>query len=422
MKSNILVHTLAIATLLLGAWLFVEKTDDAEPDASQKDNQSAKQAITGKPSSNQSSDSSAAPGFLPPLESSTSDTSSQAGTRKTRELNINQTNSVEPQALVNDYILAWRNKDKAAIDRLWAVISQCDKCLLQLVDMIVNKNLEEGMMLELAIKMAALNNDLVLPVFDALIDPAGNKSAAIILAEKLMINGRPELVDKMFDIIFKAQQAGHENFAWQLTWVISKLDNPAGITPILDTISGRAAAGPGYADHVSSIFSKVVGNMEDSENIASLMADYYQSASAEEQQRLWQAVSKHGDTLVMLASTADRNGQHYELQQYANSIAHLPHLDATDALVKLHMNVEYSPDYLGNLLGETVKSNPTIKVLHKLEDYMRDPNVPMESRIFAAEGLLAVKNNRQARYILEKVVNNSQADDPQLQAYIGGRL
>ena len=422
MKSNVLVHGLAIATVLLGVWLFVKTPGDPVSSSRERDGQPTIQQGDSNQSSISLSDHSEAPGFLPPLSSSAGEAQDPVETKTSDTNTASQSEPVNPQALISEYILAWRNKDKAAIDRLWAVISQCDKCLLQLVDMIVNKNLEEGMMLELAIKMAALDTDLVLPVFDALIDPAGNKSAAIILAEKLMMNGRPELVDKMFDIIFKAQQAGHENFAWQLTWVISKLDNPAGITPILDTISGRAAAGPGYADHVSSIFSKVVGNMEDSENIASLMADYYQSASAEEQQRLWQAVSKHGDTLVMLATTADRNGQHYELQQYANAIAKLPHLDATDALVKLHVNMEYSPEYLGNLLGETVKSNPTIKVLHKLEDYMRDPNVPMESRIFAAEGLLAVKNNRQARYILEKVVNNSQSDDPQLQAYIGGRL
>lgn len=421
MKSNVLVHGLAIATVLLGVWLFVKNPDDPVPGSSEQGGQLPAQAGDSTQSSISLSDHSEASGFLPPLSSS-SKTSAQTGTGKTSEIYISQSDSIDAQALVNDYILAWRNKDKAAIDRLWDVISQCDKCLSRLVDMIVNKNLEEGMMLELAIKMAALGTDIVLPVFDTLIDPAGNKSAAIILAEKLMLNGRPELVDKMFDIISKAQQAGHENFAWQLTWVISKLNNPAGITPILDTISGRAAAGPGYADHVASIFSKVVNHMEDSEQIASLMADYYQSASAEEQQRLWEAVGKHGDTLVMLATTADRNGQHYELQQYANAIAKLPHLQAADALVKLHVSTEYSPEYLANLLGETVKSNPTIKVLHKLEDYMRDPNVPMESRIFAAEGLLAVKNNRQARYILEKVVNNSQADDPQLQAYIGGRL
>ncbi|WP_455207758.1 hypothetical protein [Kaarinaea lacus] len=421
MKSNVLIHVIAITTLLFGLWLFVETPEDEA-------------IVTGQPVGSSEIDAAVQKPYaepaVPTASKSESPLSIQPGLGEkpeskpstNKEPLAEQRTAVNPDIVVSDYIMAWRNKDKAAIDSLWETISNCDKCLLQLVDMIVNKNLEEGMMLELAIKMAALDTDLVLPVFDALIDPAGNRSAAVILSEKLMINGRPELVSKIFDIIYKAQQNGHENFAWQLTWVISKLENPAGIQPILDTVSGRIAAGPGYAEHVTNIFGKVVHNIPDSESVADMMASYYQGATAAEQERLWEVVSKHENTLVMLAATAERNGQHYELQRYANAIAQLPNLQAVDGLVKLHINVEYSPDYLGNLLAENVKSNPTIKVLHKLEDYMRNPDVPIDSRIFAAEGLLAVRSNRQARYILEKVINNPQYADPELQAYIGGRL
>jgi len=400
-------------------WLFFSYTDNKLPDRNQQSHQPSIETTTAdSPPSLADADS---PGFLLPLSpQGKSDSATEPQQTKTKSKT--RMRPVDPQLIVNDYILAWRNKDRETLEQLWETIKTCDKCLLQLVDMIVNKNLEEGMMLELAIKMTALDSDLVLPVFDAIIDPMGNKSAAIILAEKMMINGRPELVKKMFDLIYKAHENGYENFAWQLTWVISKLNNHAGIAPILDTVSGRAAAAPGYSKHVSSVFGKVVSQMEDSESVADLISSYYQGASPEEQQRLWEVVSKHGATLVMLASAADRNGQYYEMQQYANAIAKLPHLQAVDSLVKLHIDVDYAPDYLGGLLAETVKSNPTIKVLHKLEDYMRDPDVPFDSRIYAAEGLLAVKNNRQARYILDKVVNNSQYADPQLQAYIGGRL
>lgn len=424
MKSNILVHLFAVFTLLFGVWVFVRSPDDSDRDTSvseQSHTQAPDAKQTSKPplTHTQNSGISASPQLGLGNESAASP---QAETTKSNAKDPDQRNAINPQALIDDYILAWRNQDKAAIDRLWDTISACGKCLAQLVDMIVNKNLEEGMMLELAIKMAALDNDLVLPVFDALIDPSGNRSTAIILSEKMMNNGRPESVGKIFEIIYKAQQNGHENFAWQLTWVISKLENHAGIQPVLDTISGRAASGPGYAEHVSSVFSKVAHNIPEPEAVAGVMASYYQSASALEQQRLWEVVSKHEDTLVTLAANAENNGQHYEVQKYAGAIAKLPDLQAVDGLLKLHINTEYSPEYLGNMLAENVKSNPTIKVLHKLEDYMRDPDVPIDSRIFAAEGLLAVRNNRQARYILEKVINNPQSADPQLQAYIGGRL
>ena len=86
------------------------------------------------------------------------------------------------------------------------------------------------------------------------------------------------------------------------------------------------------------------------------------------------------------------------------------------------MTIPIDPQYMKQMLTGRVVDNPTIKVLHRLEDYMRNPTVKLESRIFAAEGLLAVRQNRQARYILEKVVNNTREPDVELQAYIGGRL
>ena len=423
MRKNIFLHLLAAMTVVFGLWLFF---DD--------DNGSSHSLVESiKPKSQESKASNATLGSaardsnidpeFSPAKNQSKTSSEQAITSKTTssESEFNQVVS-SPEVVIDEYIMAWRNRDKAAVTRLWATISDCEECLKLLVDMIVNKSLEDGMMLELAIKMAALDTNTVLPVFDVMIDPSGNRNTAIILSEKLIKNGRSELVVKIFDVIYKAQQNGYDNFARQLTWVISKLENPAGIEPILDMVVGRVPAAPDYADHVSSVFSKVVHNIPNSESVAEIMASYYQAAGTQEQQRLWEVVSRHEDTLVALATTADLNGQNYEVRKYANAIAGLPNQQAVDGLMKLHISLEYSPDYLAGVLADNVKKNPTIKVLHKLEDYMRNPDVSIESRIFAAEGLLAVRDNRQARYILEKVINNPHYSDPELQAYIGGRL
>ena len=405
-------------TVAFGLWLFFGDANNSSRDS----------VDTIKSQSQDSTDSTAKiqntparvdvdAGFLPEDKQTKFPPPQKTVSKSTAPKSGSEQHVQNPEVIVDDYVMAWRNADKATTTRLWAVISDCEQCLKLLVDMIVNKSLEDGMMLELAIKMAALDTNTVLPVFDVLIDPSGNRSTA-----KLMNNGRPELVAKIFEVIYKAQENGYYNIARQLTWVISKLENQAGIQPILDIIVGRAPAAPDYADHVSSVFSKVVHNIPESESVANLMASYYQSASVQEQQRLWGVVSRHEDTLVMLAANADRNGQNFEVEKYANAIAALPNQQAVDGLMKLHISVEYSPDYLPGMLAENVKENPTIKVLHKLEDYMRDPEVNIESRIFAAEGLLAVRENRQARYILEKVINNPQYTESELQAYIGGRL
>ncbi|HEY5602330.1 MAG TPA: hypothetical protein VIM41_04405 [Gammaproteobacteria bacterium] len=422
MKSNYLAHLLAVLTVLFGVWLIIKNSDDSTNDAghgtqSQSTAQTASVIIPQPPAGSQQGD------FLPTVQPRADKVSARAASpATTRRVDEELQNAADPHAVISDYILAWRKADRPALDRLWVAISRCDPCLLLLADMMLNKTLEEGMMLELAVKMAALDSDVVLPVFDALIDPAGNRNVAIILSEKLMQNGGPEQVSRLLEIIYKLQQNGHEKFAKELTWVVSKLENPAGLQPVLDVISGRADPGSGFAEHVSTVFSKVVHNVPEPETVATLLVNYFQTANTQEQQRLWELISNHEETLVMLAVGAHQDRRQYDMEKYASAIAQLPDPRAVDGLLKLHTHIDHAPPYLGTLLAENIKTNPSTTVLHKVEDYMRDPNVPVDSRIFAAEGLLTVSTNRQARYILEKVVNNSRSNDSQLQAYISGRL
>lgn len=432
MKSGYLVHLFAVITLLLGVWIFMSKMSSDEYGEESSKLLSVKKDTGASNNSPQQADptttdaeSKLIPEGDPVLQAVTdiadhtvaenSKMSIQPERKLTQEV-------TDPDKVLDNYITAWRNQNKAEVDRLWERVVNCEKCLLVFIDQIVNGKLEEGMDLEVAIKMAALDTDVVLPVFDVMIDPAGKKSTAIILSEKLINNGRPEFVNKIFDLLYGAKQSGYHHFAQQLTWVISKLENPAGIAPILDTITGRKLTNPELSVHVTNVYSKVVRVMPDSSKAASVITEYYLQANSVEQQKLWPVVSQHGRTLVTLAIDADKNGQNYNLQKYSKAMTELPHLNAVDSLIQLHTAVEYSPDYMKEMLARRVTDNPTIKVLHKLEDYMRDPDVKLESRIFAAEGLLAVRENRQARYILEKVINNTEDVDAELQAYIAGRL
>lgn len=428
MKSGYLVHFFAGITLLLGVWIFVKDDNHDDTTALTNNQIKDKSSVTSAADPTQSSKK------MPASDNSMEELHDQPVPGSLSELNKTNTqgaeddspeknpDEIDPQVIASDYIAAWKNRDKQKIDQLWASISECKKCLLEFVDLVVNNKLEEGLLLEVAIKLTKLDTDVVLPIFDTLIDPMGNRSTAIILSEKLINNGRPEFVKKIFEIIYRADENGYKDFSRQLTWVISKIDNQKGIEPILDIIIGRQLSSPKFSTHVSNVFSKVVPNLPDSSNAGGVIANYYSQANGQEQQRLWQVTSQHGGALVSLAINADKNGRHYNVQKYANAITKLPHLQSVDSMMQLHTSVEYSPDYLQGMLSDRVADNPTIKVLHKLEDYMRDPNVKIESRIFAAEGLLAIKQNRQARYILEKVINNTQEPDAELQAHIGGRL
>jgi len=428
LKSGYIVHVFAALTILLGIWIFYDKvisvsnvSETAAGLRSQRDilTESIRDQSDADKSSALRSENRIFNGDNRDLSTEFSSDLSQ------QVLTPEETGSIkdlDPEQILDDYISAWRNRDKTEIQKLWLQISKCESCLRLIVDQIVNHKLEDGLTLEVAIKMAALDTDIVLPVFDTLIDPAGSKSASIILSEKLINNGRPEFVNKIFDLIYKSKQNGYESYAQQLTWVISKLENPEGIRPILDTITGRKMTSPELATHVTNVYSKVVQVMPESSNAGTVIADYYLQANSQEQQRLWPVVSQLDRALVTLAIDADRTGQNYSLQKYAQAMSELPHLNAVNSLLQLHTAIEYSPEYMKDLLGKKVADNPTIKVLHRLEDYMRDSSVKFESRVFAAEGLLAIKDQRQARYILEKVISNTEEPDIELQAYIGGRL
>lgn len=328
----------------------------------------------------------------------------------------------DANVIVDNYLAAWRSQRRDELSPLWLQLSQCEACLKQLAELLISSNLAKGLTLELAIKMVALDSRVVLPVFSALIDPAENRSTAIILSEKLIIDGRAEYVARVFNAIQVAEQKGYEEFAQQLTWVVSKLNNPEGVGPVLDIITGRAAASPAYTRHVSRIFSKTVLNIPDKAFMSDIVSNYYLAANAAEKEQLWEVVSHHPGTLVQLAAQANAEGQSYNVEKYATAITQLPDVRAVDGVMKLQGRINQPPGYFVALMQAVVKRNDNARALHRLDDYLRHLNVGTESRILAAEGLLAAKHNPLSRQILEKVLNQANYGDSEVLSYISGRL
>jgi len=329
---------------------------------------------------------------------------------------------LDPSVVVDNYYTAWRAQRKDQLAALWLTLSQCEPCITLLVEQMLSHNLEKGLIWELAIKMVALHTDAVLPVFNALIDPSENRSIAIILSEKLIVDGRKEYVASVFEAIQVAEQSGHDAFAQQLTWVIAKLTNPEGVGPVLDIIAGRVVASPAYASHVSRVFSKTVLNIPDKAFMSDTMSRYYLSADTIEKEKLWDVVRHHPGTLVQLAVHANADGQSSNVEKYANAVTQLPDIRAIDGVMKLQGSVEQSPGYFIHLIQTVVNKRGNAKALNRLDDYLRHLNVSTESRLLAAEGLLAVKHIPQSRQILNKALNQAHYPDPEVLSYISARL
>lgn len=125
---------------------------------------------------------------------------------------------------------------------------------------------------------------------------------------------------------------------------------------------------------------------------------------------------------MLLANKAYQDGDLNRFRKFSQTISEINSVGAVEHMLKLVSKADYSQEYFIGIMRASTQRFNNLEVLHKLEDYLRNPDVDMRSRIVAAEGLLAVKDMDGARYILEKALNSSSYEDAEIVAYIGARL
>ena len=353
--------------------------------------------------------------------------SNQRATQENNFLDITKKNAIgenhqTPLELIDAYMTAWSGNDRDAVIALWNEIGKCPECLQRIRELLMNQGVPQGMLLELTYQIIELGDASMLPVFDYLLQPSVDLNTRVIITQQMMKDGRYMYVKKLFDILQEADFNGYEDYAYKHAWMISKLKNPEGIAPIFDIISGHSGPSASFAAHVRNVFVNTLLGMKHDEGMAIAIMDYYLSASETEQNKLWDIVSLHPDSLVALSIEAHENGATNQFSKYSQALSNVRSMDAVEGILKLSANIPGSSEYFIELIrGNVVKQNNS-ETLHKLEDYLRDPQRDRQTRIVAAEGLLAVKETQQARYILEKAVNASDYDDSDIIAYINARL
>jgi hypothetical protein len=125
---------------------------------------------------------------------------------------------------------------------------------------------------------------------------------------------------------------------------------------------------------------------------------------------------------VALSGQAYASGSFDQFRKYSQALADINSVGAVEGMLELVSKVDYSQEYFIDRIREASQRYNNLETLHKLEDYLRNPHVDMRTRIVAAEGLLAVKDLEQARYILQKALNSSRYEDSEIVAYISARL
>jgi len=326
-----------------------------------------------------------------------------------------------PLQLIEDYMTAWSGNNRGEIQALWEQISHCPPCLQRIQELLMNQSLPQGMLLELTYQIIELGDDSMLPLFDHLLQPSVDVNTRTIVARQMLKDGRPMYVKKLFDVLQQADLDGYHDYAAKHAWMISGLRNPQGIVALFDVISGRSGASQEFSNHVSTVFNNTLLGIQQ-EGMTEAMANYYLTADTTEQQNLWGVLSLHSESLMLLANKAYQDGDLNRFRKFSQTISEINSVGAVEHMLKLVSKADYSQEYFIGIMRASTQRFNNLEVLHKLEDYLRNPDVDMRSRIVAAEGLLAVKDMDGARYILEKALNSSSYEDAEIVAYIGARL
>lgn len=331
-------------------------------------------------------------------------------------------NQPQPMQLVNAYMTAWSGDNRSEVDALWREISQCPDCLQRIKELLISQAVPQGMLLELTYKVIELGDETMLPIFDYLLQPDVELNTRIILTQQMIKDGRAMYVKKLFDILQQADFDGYEDYAAKHVWMISKLTNPEGIAAIFDVISQRSRPSERFAAHVRNVFNNTLLGTKQQKEMTDAMVHYYLSASDVEQEKLWGVMSLHSESLVALSVDAYQNGSMDQFKKYSQTLASVNSVGAVEGVLELAASVNYPQDYFTAMISTLTQRYHNLETLRKMEDYLRDPGLDSRTRIVAADGLLAVKESEQARYILEKALQSTSYEDADIVAYISARL
>jgi hypothetical protein len=420
---------LAITGLLVGGlWLFSSGSDTRE--TAKKADNSLSQKQSGVPTV--TSKKTITTPFTEPVIDTESPSSLESRSTSTSHFeekvslsaasDTQQPKTQTPLQLIDAYMTAWSGNSRSEVNALWKEISQCPECLQRIKELLMNQGVPKGMLLELTYQIIELGNETMLPVFDYLLQPAVDLNSRIIITQQMIKDGRGMYVKKLFDILQQADIDGYQDYAAKHAWMISKLKNPQGIAAIFDVMSGRSGSSQRFADHVRNVFNNTLVGTKQHSAMTDAMVDYYLSADGTEQENLWGVISMHSESLGALAKSAYENGNLNQFKKYSQSLAGINSVAAVEGTLELVGKVDYSQEYFIEMISTLTRRFNHLETLRKLEDYLRNPHADSRTRIVAAEGLLAVKESEQARFILEKALKSNSYEDSEIVAYISARL
>lgn len=327
-----------------------------------------------------------------------------------------------PESLVSDYISQIENSKLQRYQELWTRILGCPACLELIRQRIETNSIEDNPLLEFTHLLLEADHPIVTEMMENLLRPEREGLTQQLFIQQVIRKGEVNSYEKLLAVLQAYDNAGQRDFVLRQIDLLSGIMSPDTLQPTLDLALGRTNASPGLQARVGELMMTRMVSLPEDEEVTRRLIDYYYNASDVEANAVWDLISKHGSSLVTIAIEADQRGETDIVDKVFDSVQNLRGDTAVESIMALYNKVARPQQTFSDAIIDVVKRDASVDTLHRLENYLRGENVSRSIKLVAAEGLLAVKDNQQARYILEKMIQSNDYNDAEIVSYISGRM
>ena len=331
-------------------------------------------------------------------------------------------NKLSSDSLVALYLSQMANDDRTRYQELWPRILDCPVCLELIREGIETGTIAGNALLEFTHLLLEADHPLMVTMMEDLLRPDREGLTQQLLIKQVIITGRSQSYTKLLEVLQAYDTVGQSDYVFRQINLLTDIIAPESLQPTLDLALGHTNASIQLQSRVKLILQARMVYLPEDEEITRQLVDYYYNAVESEADEVWQLISRHGFSLVTIAKEADERGETNVVDKVFRSIENMRGDVAVQSILALQSKLDRPLPFFIEAMTKVVTKEPSVDALQRLENMLRDTTATREARMMAAEGLLAVKDTRQSRDILEKMMQSEDYADAELVSYISARL
>lgn len=328
----------------------------------------------------------------------------------------------DPESLVAEYLYQMASGKLQRYQDLWPKILACPACVDLIKQNIESGSINDNALLEFTHLLLEADHSVINSMMSFLVNPVREGLTQRLFIQQVIRKGNAQSYEALLHELQSYDETGMRDFVLRQVDLLSGIIAPDTLQPTLDLALGHTNASLQLQTRVRQVMLRRMESLPEDEEITRQLIDYYYNASDVDADLVWQLLSRNSSSLIMIALDAELRAETDVVEKAVNALKATPSAVAINAIMKLYDKINRPQQYFIDAIISVVTRDPGIDALHQLENNLRATDQSLQGRIVAAEGLLAVKDNEQSRYILEKMIQSSDYSDAEVVSYINGRL